>query len=276
MKKVKNCNLCGNNKFELFEKYSWKGKSFNFVKCNNCDLLFLNPMPAEKESKVYYGEEYRARYSKKWTYNPFKKMLMPLFKILFRARISRKPFDRFLLVAFFPFTLRLEKTLCREGLLGINRTGKVLDVGCSFGSWMSFMEELGFKAYGCDTDKKCAKFAQKEGLKVKNYDVLHAKYPSAFFDLVAFRDVLEHTHDPIKNLKEARRIVKEDGFLLIRVPNNISSESKRFSRPEDVPYHNYSFTEKTIKNYLEKVGFALKELYPISFGPSLIAVAQPL
>ena len=83
-------------------------------------------------------------------------------------------------------------------------------------------------------------------------------YPLPFrdnaFDKVYIVHVLEHLLCPYRTLLEVRRIMKQNGELIIVVPNAVKNLADW--RDEE---HIYSFTEKTIERLVAKV-FKIEEL----------------
>ena len=49
------------------------------------------------------------------------------------------------------------------------------------------------------------------------------KIQSSFYDFVASSHCLEHTANPLKALLEWKRVVKEDGYLILVLPNKINN-----------------------------------------------------
>lgn len=76
---------------------------------------------------------------------------------------------------------------------------------------------------------------------------------------------LEHTPDPSAVLNEVRRIVKDDGILVVSVPtipfyiNLIKSKWRMF-----IGDHYYFFTDKSMSKLMDKTGFSLLRSYYIS------------
>ena len=68
--------------------------------------------------------------------------------------------------------------------------------------------------------------------------------------------------DPKTTLNEINRILKNDGTLVIGIPNANSFEARRFRKywtGWDLPRHLYHFTPNTIKSLLSKTGFQVLE-----------------
>lgn len=142
------------------------------------------------------------------------------------------------------------------------KNAKILDIGCGTGKNLEEFNKFG-QAFGIDNSPEAIKFcedkrhltnvtlgsAEKTGLK------------SLEFDLVSMLDVLEHTND-IKTLKEAARILKKDGLLLITVP----AYQFMWSNWDVVLHHRRRYTKGQVEELLKKAGFeVLKSTYLYSF-----------
>lgn len=100
-----------------------------------------------------------------------------------------------------------------------------LDVGCAVGGFgESLRGELGSQAHivGIDPVNEAAERARSAGF----FDVVHTGYfPEDLpdgegpFDLVSFNDVLEHTVDPWRILRQTREHLTPSGHVLACIPN---------------------------------------------------------
>jgi predicted SAM-dependent methyltransferase len=108
------------------------------------------------------------------------------------------------------------------------------------------------------------------GLSVHEGELLEAHFPAEFFDLVLFHHTLEHMPFPLRDLREAHRILKKSGALVVMVPNAASLDARLFGPwwlAWDLPRHLYHFTPKTISALMAKAGFRVQRL--VSNSPLL-------
>ncbi len=229
------CPLCGANNYRLIfaapadpvEKLGY----FPVARCRECDFVFTNPQPDEKDLKELYSTEY---------YGEEHQRFWPVIEkaiTSFRERRIRE-IERF------------------------KKRGRVLDIGCGRGRMLSMLREKGWETYGTELSEESARYAlEKLGVKVFTGDFLSSNFPADFFDCVTLWHVLEHLSDPLKNLIEIRRVLKEDGFLLVAVPDFGGAQSA-FSGKHwfhlDVPRHYSHFTVKTLTTFLDKSGFQFR------------------
>ena len=135
----KNCNLCQSHD----SKYLFSVRSFNVVRCLNCGLSYLNPMPYPDDAAGLYTVDY------------------------YRSKDAEG--DALL---GYPDYLELQEhhTFVADELLHPLRDtspGTVLDVGCGMGTMLGRFRALGWEAYGVDVSAYATDYARNElGLKV--------------------------------------------------------------------------------------------------------------
>ncbi|MDZ7767049.1 MAG: class I SAM-dependent methyltransferase [Melioribacteraceae bacterium] len=104
----------------------------------------------------------------------------------------------------------------------------------------------------------------KLDLNVKQGEIQNAEFPNKFFDYIHINNVLEHVRDPKGFLSECRRIIKNDGYLFLSVPNgyNDSRNLIKFYEEENKPArsksgHLYFFQKETFYKLFETTGFKI-------------------
>lgn len=101
----------------------------------------------------------------------------------------------------------------------IPRCQKVLDIGCGIGNFIKFNPKK-VELWGLDIIKENIDDLKRQGLKVKQGDV-NKKIPFAAnsFDCVTCFHVFEHLADPSNAISEIKRVLKDQGTVVIAVPN---------------------------------------------------------
>ncbi len=135
--------------------------------------------------------------------------------------------------------------------------GRVLDVGCGEGGFIDLAKRSGWHAVGFDYDPRKVAEVKKRGIEA------HASDWSAFcgsrkegeFDAVTLFDVLEHTPEPRELAKQARRLLKPGGTLVVTLPNAL--RPMPYGREEyDFPPHHFTrWTPTALRSFLEREGF---------------------
>jgi SAM-dependent methyltransferase len=235
------CNLCGlDNARVLFskkDKFGVAENEFNVVKCQGCGLLYINPRPSQEEMGRFYPETYS-----------WKETLEADSFLTKCVRKLEKGYRYHLLQDEVSKVVKFTGRSC----------GEVLDVGCGTGDRLDVFRSRGFETYGVETSDSADYARDRLKLNVLKGDLFSAHFQDRFFDIVTLYNVLEHTHSPGAVCQEVHRILKEDAFLIIQVPNKDSLQSKIFGKrwaAFDIPRDLYYFNHKTLRELLEKIGF---------------------
>lgn len=112
-------------------------------------------------------------------------------------------------------------------------------------------------------------FARSLGLKVISANVEeYIPIENSMFDMVHCRDLLEHMIAPHKVLREFYRILRDNGELVISVPNMDSPVLSGWKETQ----HLYSYNKKALVFLLERSGFRVLKAFVM--GPRLPKVAN--
>lgn len=247
------CHVCKLNKSKLLLKNhdrfnNDKSIKFSLVKCCNCGLVYLNPRPTAKTIGYYYKSNYEPYNINK---NDFYQQLQASLMKSYYSKEST--FLNYIKSLFY-------KSIYSP--LPKNKIGKILDVGCGNGLYLSQLQENGWDVYGIDMSSDAVKFAKDEfGLKNVKQGVLEdVDYPSNMFDVITMHHVIEHLYNPIKVLQKINKSLKKNGLLVISTPNIDSinfSFFKKYWFPLETPRHTYLFNKKTMSNLADKAGFKI-------------------
>jgi SAM-dependent methyltransferase len=151
------------------------------------------------------------------------------------------------------------------------RPGSILDVGCGTAEFLKTMRRAGWKATGIDTSAEVKKYEIEE-IKIYCEDLINMKFADRSFDVITLWQVFEHLNNPGKHLTEIWRILKDDGILIVSVPN-IESLQAAISRNKwfhlDLPRHKYHFSPMTVSEMLAKFNFSIKKVkhFSLEYNP---------
>lgn len=125
-------------------------------------------------------------------------------------------------------------------LAGMNNTCTLLDAGCGVGGTTIFLaKEFGSIVHGIgivpQQIEQCKENAAREGVGDKAHyqvmDYCQTNYPDAFFDVVIGIESICHADSKAEFLKEAHRILKPGGRLVIADPlqakDNLSAKEQK-------------------------------------------------
>jgi len=231
------CTICGkkNHRF-IFTGYDRMHENsgfFDIYECNNCGLFTTHPRLSRNQMTLYYPENY----------------------ICYLPAIE----DESNWFSFINRWLGLRKRVNLIHKISGN-IGRILDIGCATGILLSGMQKKGWDCFGVEPDKNAAIYAEKRfGFSIINGYLEDTNFPDNYFDVVTIMDVLEHVQDPKTFIKEIRRILKTDGFLIATLPNSSAWERYIFGPywiGWDVPRHYRTFNNENIKIFLSRLGFS--------------------
>lgn len=245
------CRLCGSqNCGDLTEESKWTVRE-----CHSCGFVFVVPLPDEEYLRAHYQQYLPADEEKIFQW----RNLM--------EEVSYRSLEA------------IEKDL------RVPSNGRLLDVGCGYGFFLGKARERGWSVHGVEPCVHARDYAMRNGIQVDLGGLLEQKYPDGSFDVVTMFYVLEHVREPLSYLKEAYRILKPGGLLLVRVPHTtpIVKLLKVFrikNRLYDTPSHLSDFSPKTLSLALRKAGFdggitfpgGVTRPYP--FGECLVSAAS--
>lgn len=212
---------------------------FTVARCQACGFLSTNPRPDAQEIQAYYPEEY----------GPYQ---------LNQARVAKHVDFR----KCFPLLYRLVEPnifiVAKQGKS--NRALHILEVGCGAGNFL-YELKLRFPHWqitGTDFSQTSIERLQKVGINAYVSDLQVLREGDTTQDVVYGFMILEHLHFLEKTLSEVRRILKEDGHLVVAVPNIASWQFRLFGRYAYIlhlPAHLYHFTEHSLIAVLTCNGF---------------------
>lgn len=143
--------------------------------------------------------------------------------------------------------------------------GNLLDVGCGAGWFLAYAEKH-YDTYGVDASE----YAIAEA-KAKTHNTKLAvggarclDYKDNYFDVVTCFDLLEHLFIPDFAIAEFHRVLKDDGVLVVRVPNteSVGLELKRddwFGARDET--HVSLFGNKTWIKLITHKGFTIESVF---------------
>ena len=151
--------------------------------------------------------------------------------------------------------------------------GRLLDIGCGYGFFLTVARDRGFETYGVDIDSREAELCRMHlGLNVYCGVLSEGLYPEGYFDVITIFHTLEHVIDPNKIMAIFKKILKPDGLLVIAVPH--INDIRRFIYKGNWFYfradHLWYFSRQTLKLLLSKHGFEIFKVRMASGGSDIV------
>jgi len=168
---------------------------FSLVRCDACGLVRLNPRPTPDAIGAYYPAEYLPFGAEMLPPSGgLKRLLQSTLRRVYEWRQGGPPYQ----------------------LVGAPGR-RVLDVGCGTGWFLDRFTTTGWEAWGVELNAAAAAKARgRPGVRcVIEQAIEEAALPEEFFDVVTFRDSIEHAFDPRLALEKSWRALKPGGVVVV-------------------------------------------------------------
>lgn len=226
------CQICKSKVYKVHKVL----KSIKVFECENCVLGFVNKKTILARSTQDGAEFY--------DYEEYKKIEPKL----------RKRFEKL-----------------TDEIVKFKKEGSVLDVGAGYGLFSSLLSYKGIYEYDIVEPNSNPHYFQN--IKYRRYRLSFEEFVKLTkrrvranlskrdrfkpYDIIILMDVIEHFENPVKNLWELRKLLKEDGMLVIQTPNYKSLMARictdwAWWMIED---HKFFFSPKSLQKMLAKTGF---------------------
>lgn len=124
---------------------------------------------------------------------------------------------------------------------------RILDFGCGDGALLKALNGH----YGVEINQHAASVARNRGFEVAP-TLDH--FSDRSFDLIVSNHCLEHVENPLAQIRSMRRVIREDGLLVIVVPCHRAS----FAFCEnDRDYHLFSWSAANLGNLVKLADFSV-------------------
>lgn len=251
-----NCLLCDSRGKPLYQDlpsalFETLGR-WSFSQCPRpeCGLVWINPTPVEadlaKAYATYFTHDKEGKSPKPGA--SFRDRLYALY------RAANYP-------GWLISGIAREKQRRALMFLDDRKTGKLLDVGCGDGQFLSEMQTLGWNVDGIDFDAAGIRAAKSRyGLTLRHGDLRQADLAGESFDAITMSHVIEHLVDPVGMLVEIRRVLKSGGCIVVTTPNVGSLGHRKFGAHWfglDAPRHLNLFSTGSLSEIAQRAGFKI-------------------
>ena len=186
---VRPCAVCGNNSNYRKNNIWAKDNYFRAIECENCSFVSIDPCISEKGLTEYYQFNMNRR-------------------LINKKKIALR---------------NIEYLNDKKFIERVVSSGKVLDVGCGGGVFLSKLSKK-FIKYGLDIDKTSAQYGRKKfKIKIVEKKLGEDNFKKNYFDLIIFRGVIEHLYDPKSAVNRAHALLKKNGHIIFCATPNLLS-----------------------------------------------------
>ena len=166
-----------------------KEYEFRLLECSYCNLIFQEQIPNEKFSYELYEKYIDKEDSLKKKDNYEQKYYKKLF-----------------------YEISLIKNIFKKKSEEIS----VLDFGAGWGYWLNYLKKNNFDVYAYEVSESRINFLKKNNIKIiSNLENLDNK-----FDFIYSEETFEHISNPRETLINLSKILKKDGFIMLRFPSS--------------------------------------------------------
>ncbi len=202
---------------------------FRYRTCRGCGSVFQVPQPTDAELRRAYPSSY-AHYR--------------------RAHVLRERIAA-------PLTMPEARRFMRHS----DNSGHLIELGAGSGQFLERLKRCGWtgRMEAIELDEPTAgALARRMGISVRAADLDRETLPTAAYDAIVMRHVLEHVRRPGDTLEMVYRALRPSGVLLIGTPDVRALSARIFGRHwwgYEVPRHLVVFSSTALVSLLRRIGF---------------------
>lgn len=243
------CIYCGSKHFNSI----YKGYPFEILRCGECDLGFLNPLPKEKFLDNFYSKRYFKKSEGTYGYQDYKEM---------KHSLDNESLRKVKFVKLF------------------RKSGNLLDVGAGLGNFAATAKKHHYQIKVLDRSGWAVSTIKKE-FGIDGYvSDLTRPIGKNKFGIITGWDVIEHLADIGKSFKCLNQTMVNGGLLFITTPNLNSLDAKILMKYwygfKKIPEHVLYFSPKSIQRVANDAGFKVVEIKNWGFVRNLNFIAVKL
>ena len=203
------------------------GRFGRIVECRSCGIVYMNPRPHHLSVQDAYGDVEDVRYVEEE-----------------EGRVAT----------------------FSESLTHIQRyapSGRLLDVGCHVGTFISLAEEAGYDVEGVEPSRWAARRAAERVRGTVRLGVVEdAPLPEGAYDVVTMWDVIEHLPDPSSTLRAVHSALRPGGVFAVTTMDVEALFPRVAGRrwPWYMQMHLVYFSRRTLGELLRRCGFEVVEI----------------
>jgi len=247
------CPVCNASAISFLihgKDFSLTGDLFDIIQCENCGLKFTHQIPDKDHIAPYYN---------------------------FPAYISHTDIKEGWMNQLYHKVRRhtlQQKTNWVQSLF-TGHKGTILEVGAGTGAFADAMVHKEWSVTALEPDAASRQKAlDNYAINLLPIESLEQLTPNSF-DVITLWHVLEHVHDLKIYIATFKKLLKQNGRLIIAVPNYTSYDAqfyKEYWAAYDVPRHLYHFSPKSMEHLMKSFGMIIANYKPMWFDSFYVSL----
>ena len=241
--------MSNSNTFLKVEDHSVSGEIFRLIYNETYGFLETYPQPGEQNISEYYKtEDYISHTDAK------RNLLERVYHVVRSISLKRK--------------LKLINSFKSE-------EKNLLDIGCGTGDFLQIAQKNNWSVSGIEPNAQAREIANKKTKEsvFETEQLLNFKEQS--FDVITLWHVLEHLPKLEDHVSVFKNLLKENGTLIIAVPNHKSYDAKYYKKywaAFDVPRHLWHFNKTSISKLFGTKKMNVVKTLPMKFDAYYVSL----
>jgi 2-polyprenyl-3-methyl-5-hydroxy-6-metoxy-1,4-benzoquinol methylase len=188
------CPYCSKSQYTktFLPSTTFNGKTFSYIKCMNCEVVYITPLPNSDDYLKMYPPFYQKGIDKTIQSDQYKKLLGLRYSYGVQFDLIKKHF---------------------EG------SPKVLDYGCGNANFIVNATVSGIKCDGAEYNTEHVEILKKE-FSASNFYTTNEilQNPDLKYDIIRLSNVLEHLDTPTETMQLLLSKLNKNGILIVEGP----------------------------------------------------------
>lgn len=250
MEQVTNCLACNSKNYKSFIQtsammHAKTAEQFNFDRCEDCGLVFLNPRIPESKLGAFYTNHYLP-YRTDEAWGKYAAIVEKDQRKIDKARVKR-------VKDYHP----------------LNAESRILDVGCGKPTFLSeLFKDTAAQLIGLDFSDEGWKnqVNDYQGIDLRKGELADLKNENPV-DVITMWHYLEHDYQPMKHLTQLHDLAHNQTKLIVEVPNFDSYTRRKFGKHwagYHTPRHTALYSPNNIELLMKNSGWQVEKI--LSYG----------
>lgn len=154
-----------------------------------------------------------------------------------------------------------------------NNKGTLLDIGAGTGAFLRSAKDDSWQVTGVEPNTTARSNSKEKGITL--HPSLTNLPSNLTYDVITLWHVLEHLPNLDQQIVAISKLLKNDGILIIAVPNYKSYDAKKYKSfwaAYDVPRHFWHFSKTSIQKLFFPLGYTLIKTKPMWFDSFYVSL----